>query len=220
MNQKTISVIVPVYNEAKNLTTFYHEFRKHTKAILHQFELIFVDDGSSDDSPHVIRRFMARDKNVRLVELSRNFGKEIATSAGLHRASGHAAMMIDADLQMPPKLIRDFVQKWEEGAEIVVGVFANRNMSWLRRTGAKLYYWIMDKIAHTKITPNATDFRLLDRRVVRKFCELTERDRMTRGLIEWLGFRQEYIYFEQAARQHGAPTYSIRKLIDLNHPHF
>lgn len=212
---KTISIVVPVYNEAKNLPRLYKELKKHTKPLPYNFEYIFVDDGSQDDSARVIRSFLEQDKRIRFVELSRNFGKEVATSAGLHRARGDAALMIDADMQMPPKLIGNFIHKWEEGSEIVVGVFSSRSMSWFRRTGAKFYYKIMGKIAHTKIKPNATDFRLLDRKVVRVFRQLSEHDRMTRGLIDWLGFRRSYIYFKQRPRVNGDPTYSMGKLFGL-----
>lgn len=212
---KTISIVVPVYNEAKNLPRLYKELKKHTSGLPYTFEYIFVDDGSKDDSAMVIRGMLKKDKRIRFVELSRNFGKEIATSAGLHRAKGDAAMMIDADMQMPPSLISKFIDKWEGGSEIVVGVFSGRSMSWFRRTGANLYYRIMGRIAHTKIKPNSTDFRLLDRKVVRVFRQLSERDRMTRGLIDWLGFRRSYIYFKQLPREHGDPTYSINKLFAL-----
>lgn len=212
---KTISIVVPVYNEAKNLPRLYEELKKHTQDLPYKFEYIFVDDGSEDDSAMVVRGFLKDDKRIRFVELSRNFGKEIATSAGLHRATGHAAMMIDADMQMPPSLIGEFIAKWEEGSEIVVGVFSGRSMSWLRRTGARFYYSIMGQISQTTIKPNATDFRLIDRKVVRVFRQLSERDRMTRGLIDWLGFRRSYIYFEQAPRENGAPTYSFNKLVSL-----
>lgn len=212
---KTISIVVPVYNEAKNLPRLYKELKKHTKPLPYNFEYIFVDDGSQDDSAQVIRSFLEKDKHIRFVELSRNFGKEVATSAGLHRAKGDAAMMIDADMQMPPSLIGGFIEKWEEGSEIVVGVFSGRSMSWARRTGAKYYYKIMGKIAHTKIKPNSTDFRLLDRKVLSVFKQLPERDRMTRGLIDWLGFRRSYIYFKQQPRENGDPTYSMSKLVAL-----
>lgn len=212
---KTISIVVPVYNEAKNLPRLYRELKKHTNPLPYNFEYIFVDDGSQDESAMVIRKFLKKDKSIRFVELSRNFGKEVATSAGLHRAKGDAALMIDADMQMPPSLIAKFIAKWEEGSEIVVGVFSGRSMSWFRRTGAKLYYKIMGRIAHTKIKPNATDFRLLDRKVVRVFRQLSEHDRMTRGLIDWLGFRRSYIYFKQLPRENGDPTYSVGKLFAL-----
>lgn len=212
---KTISIVVPVYNESKNLPLLYDALKQHIAELPYKFELIFVDDGSKDASADVVRGLLRRDSRIRFVELSRNFGKEAATSAGLHRAKGDAALMIDADMQMPPSLIGQFVKQWEDGAEIVVGVFSGRNMSWLRRTGAKIFYKIMGRIAHTKIKPHATDYRLLDRKVIDVFAELSEQNRITRGLIDWLGFRRSYIYFKQLPREHGAPSYSMKKLFDL-----
>lgn len=212
---KIISIIIPVYNEAKNVPLLYQALNKHLKELPYKFELIFVDDGSKDDSAAVIRSMAANDDRIRFVELARNFGKEAATSAGLHRAKGHAALMIDADMQMPPKLIGDFIKQWEQGTEVVIGVFASRNMTWLRRTGARVFYRIMGTISNTRVVPHATDYRLLDRKVVKVFAQLTEQNRMTRGLIDWLGFKRSYIFFDQAPRKHGEPTYSMKKLIDL-----
>lgn len=212
---KAISIVIPVYNEAKNVPLLYDELKKHIDSLRYDFEIIFVDDGSRDESAHVIRNLLQFDNRIRFVELSRNFGKEAATSAGLHRARGDAALMIDADLQMPPSLIGQFIKQWEDGAEIVVGVFSGRSMNWLRRTGAKIFYKIMGRISHTKIKPHATDYRLLDRKVINVFRELSEQNRITRGLIDWLGFKRSYIYFKQLPREHGVPTYSMKKLVDL-----
>lgn len=212
---KTVSIVIPVYNESKNLPELYKSIKRHTSELPYAFEYIFVDDGSADDSADIIREFLQKDRQVRLVELARNFGKEAATSAGLHRAEGDAALMIDADMQMPPSLIGKFIKRWESGSEVVIGVFSSRNMSFLRRTGAKIFYKIMGKVAQTKIKPHATDYRLLDRKVVNKFKLLPEHNRMTRGLIDWLGFHRSYIYFKQRPRQHGDPTYSFSKLVDL-----
>ena len=133
----------------------------------------------------------------------------------LHAARGNAALIMDADMQMPPKLMKQFIKKWESGAEVVVGVFKSRNMSRVKRWGASMFYRIMRRISHTKITPNATDYRLLDRKVINVFNQFTERNRITRGLIDWLGFERQYIYFEQQPRRFGNPTYTFRKLVAL-----
>ncbi|HTE22764.1 MAG TPA: glycosyltransferase family 2 protein [Candidatus Limnocylindria bacterium] len=215
MNQQLISIIVPVYNEAANLPLLYKELTKHTNLLPYRFELIFVDDGSSDDSPRVLARLAKAHKNVRLIQLARNFGKEAAMAAGLHASRGDAVTLMDADLQMPPSILGQFLEKWRDGAEVVVGVFASRKMSRLRSFGAHCFYRIMQTIGHTKITPHATDYRLLDRKVVDKYNHLTERNRITRGLIDWLGFQRDYVYFDQAERLNGTPTYSFRKLIAL-----
>lgn len=210
-----ISIIVPVYNEAGNLPFLYKELAVHSSRLPYNFELLFVDDGSRDESAKVLHKVARNDRRVRLIRFSRNFGKEAAVTAGLHAARGSAALIMDADLQMPPKLMGQFLKKWESGAEVVVGVFKSRNMSRVKRWGAGLFYKIMRRISHTKITPNATDYRLLDRKVINVFNQFTERNRITRGLIDWLGFEREYIYFEQAPRKSGDPTYTIGKLFTL-----
>ena len=215
MDEKLISIVVPVYNEAANLPLLYKELLKHTHRLAYKFELIFVDDGSSDNSAHIIRRLAGSDPDIKLLELARNFGKEAAVSAGLHAAQGEAAIVMDADMQMPPRLLGEFLAEWENGADIVVGVFASRNMSIIRRTGAAVFYGIMGVIGQSKITPHATDFRLLDRQVLNIFKKLTEHNRITRGMIDWLGFKRAYVPFEQEARANGKPTYSMSKLVSL-----
>lgn len=215
MNQKLISVVIPVYNEADNLPLLYKELLRHTHRLPYRFEVILVDDGSSDDSARIIRGLADSDPDVRALELARNFGKEAAVSAGLHAAKGDAAVVMDADLQMPPRLLGDFIDQWEKGADIVVGVFASRKMSIIRRTGAAIFYRIMGAIGQSKITPHATDYRLLDRQVLDQFKKLTEHNRITRGMIDWLGFKRAYIPFEQEVRHSGKPTYSFKSLITL-----
>ena len=212
---KMISIVIPVYNEAANLPLLYKELLRHTQRLPYQFEVIFVDDGSRDNSARIIRGLADSDPDVRALELARNFGKEAAVSAGLHAAKGDAAIVMDADLQMPPRLLGDFIAEWEDGSDIVIGVFASRNMSFIRRTGAAIFYRIMGTIGQSKITPHATDYRLLDRQVLNVFKKLTEHNRITRGMIDWLGFKRAYVPFEQEARRHGKPTYSMSKLIGL-----
>ncbi len=214
-SQKLLSIVIPVYNEAANLPLLYKELLRHTQRLPYQFEVIFVDDGSQDDSARIIRGLEDNDPDVRAIELARNFGKEAAVSAGLHAAKGNAVIAMDADLQMPPRLLSDFIAEWENGADIVVGVFASRSMSFIRRTGAKIFYRIMGMIGQSKITPHATDYRLLDRQVVNVFKSFTEHNRITRGMIDWLGFSRAYVHFEQEARRNGKPNYSMKNLIAL-----
>lgn len=214
-DQKLISLVIPVYNEAPNLEELHNEIIQSIEALPYKFEILFVDDGSADDSARAIVKIAKQDQQVQLVQLARNFGKEAAVSAGLQAVRGQAAIIMDADGQMPPRLIGQFLEKWERGSEVVVGIFAERNMSTLRRLGAQTFYKIMQIIGSSKITPNATDFRLLDREVVNQFNGLTERNRITRGLIDWLGYKRDYVYFKQEARQHGNPTYSFSKLVAL-----
>ena len=162
----------------------------------YNYEIIFVDDGSSDNSVDEIKKLADTDENVFYFEFSRNFGKEIATSAGINNAKGDAVIMLDADLQHPPKLIPEFLKKWESGAEIVVGIRnKNKGEGLIKKFGSFLFYKIINLISATKIIPRSTDYRLLDKVVIREFNRFTERNRMTRGLIDWLGFRRDYVYF-------------------------
>ncbi|HEV2402780.1 MAG TPA: glycosyltransferase family 2 protein [Candidatus Saccharimonadales bacterium] len=214
--QQLISIIVPVYNEAPSLPDFCSEITKYTHRLPFRFECIFVDDGSSDDSPAMLRNLAQRRHGIRYIQLSRNFGKEAAVSAGLHAASGDAAIILDADLQHPPRLIRQFITKWQHGADVVVGVkHYSANEGWFKRFSSHLFYRMLGMISHTNITPHASDFRLVDRRVMNEFRNLREHNRMTRGLIDWLGFKRDYVEFVAPPRRHGERGYSYRKLINL-----
>ena len=216
MQSKTISIVIPIYNEAPNVAPLYRAVKSIIKKLPHQFELIFVDDGSSDESVKLIHQVAKKDKKVRVVELARNFGKEIAVTAGIHTARGDAAVIMDADLQHPPELLPKFVEEWEKGADVVVGVKKYSDQeSWLKRFSSKSFYAILGKVSSAKITPHASDFRLISRKVIDTFKTFTERNRMTRGLIDWTGFDRRYVYFEAPPRLHGEATYSYRKLFGL-----
>lgn len=219
MNNKTlISVIIPAHNEQLNIALIYRALRDLFKTMKpYTYEIIMIDDGSRDDTLQVMKKIATKDANVQIVELVRNFGKEVATTAGLHHAHGDAAIMIDADMQHPPELIRDFLAKWEEGADVVVGVreTSTHQPSIIRRAGSRWFYRIMAVISDTVIKPNATDYRLVDRVVIEEFNRFTERNRVTRGLIDWLGFTHDYVYFKPAKRANGTAAYSYFKLVNL-----
>ncbi len=218
MTQKQLlSIVIPVHNESKNIPLIYKAIIEHTKALKYDFEIIYIDDGSRDDSAAQAYRLTDKDPNVRLLQFARNFGKEAAVSAGLHAAKGAAAIVIDADLQHPPELIKEFIRKWEKGAEVIVGVrnTYTQQESWFKKFSSKWFYRLMNGISSTKITPNATDYRLLDRTAIDAFNEFTEHNRMTRGLIDWLGFKRAYIKFDINERIHGKPTYNYKKLFQL-----
>ena len=212
-----ISVIVPCFNESANIGPFYSALQAATKDLGYNFELIFVDDGSTDDTVKAIQTLSVKGPLVRVVELVRNFGKEVATTAGLHRALGEAAIIIDADLQHPPKYIPEFIAKWREGAEVVVGVrtTSTEHATRLKRLSSTWYYRIMRTISDTDLTPGSTDYRLVDRMVIDEFNRFTERNRLTRGLIDWLGFTRAYVYFEPCKRLNGEAAYGYRKLFKL-----
>lgn len=213
-----ISIIIPVCNERRSLPELYRRIGEAMVGLAerYDYEMIVVDDGSTDGSDQIVASLAQGDSRVQQIIFSRNFGKEIATSAGLAFAHGSAAIMLDADLQHPPELIPEFLQLWEQGAEVAVGVRkTNQGEGKVKRMGSWLFYRIMAKIAEIDVTPNATDYRLLDRQVIDEFNRFTERNRMTRALIDWLGFKRDYVYFDAPRREGGAASYSIRKLIRL-----
>jgi len=216
MEKKLISVVIPVHNEENNIPLIYAELEKVLNTTNYDFEIIFVNDGSTDNSPAELNKITAADKTVKVIEFSRNFGKEAATTAGLDISQGAACILIDADLQHPIKLIPEFLEKWEKGAEVVVGVrIKNKGEELIKKIGSYLFYLTINTIAETKIIPHATDYRLLDRVVIEKFKELKEKNRMTRALIDWLGFKRDYLYFTANERQYGKASYSYLKLMKL-----
>jgi dolichol-phosphate mannosyltransferase len=218
MPKQIISLVVPVYNEEKNIALLYERFLTLFSPLSekYDYEFIVVEDGSSDGSVEVLEKIASRDSHFKYIQFSRNFGKEIALSAGLDRASGDAVVMIDADLQHPIELLPQFIARWVRGAEVVVGVRnKNRGEGWIKKYGSVLFYKIMNVIGETKITPRATDYRLIDKKVVMAFRRFTEHGRMTRGLIDWLGFKREYIYFDAHERVNGKVGYSKIKLFRL-----
>ena len=214
---KLISIVVPVYNEEKNIPLLFVGLKRvFIQMQQYSWEIIFVNDGSADGSWVEIEKLANENENVKYINFSRNFGKEIATTAGINHCKGDACIMIDADLQHPPAVISELLKRWEKGAEDVVGVRKNNNReSLVKSFGSWFYYKIINRISDTSIIANATDFRLLDRMVIDAFNRLSERNRITRGLISWLGFQREYVYFESPKRINGKASYSTIKLIRL-----
>ncbi|MDO8575393.1 MAG: glycosyltransferase family 2 protein [bacterium] len=214
--QKTISIIIPVHNEEKNIALISSEITKLFLNLSYDYEIIFVNDGSNDNSGRIIEDLAKTDDRIKYIEFSRNFGKEMATTAGLHHSKGDCAIMIDADLQHPVEIIPKFITDWEKGFEVVVGIRKScKSDTFIKIFGSKIFYMIMSRISDINIAPNSTDFRLVDRKVIDAFNQCTERTRITRGLIAWLGFRRSFIEFEANGRAHGEASYSTLKLIKL-----
>jgi len=215
---KLISIVIPVYNEEKNISLICNELIRVFSDFKgkYDYEIIFVDDSSKDKSVEILEGLAAKDSRIKYLEFSRNFGKEIATSAGIYQAKGEAAILMDADLQHPPKLIPEFLNKWEKGADIVVGVRKkNKGEGFIKKIGSSLFYKIINIIGKTRIIPRATDYRLIDKKVIEEFNRFTERNRMTRGLIDWLGFQKDFVYFKANQRKFGKAGYSFFKLLKL-----
>lgn len=214
--QSVITVIIPLYNEEANVPNIFAAVSDIAAELEHAFEFIFVNDGSKDGSASAVRKLQKKHKHIKLLNLARNFGKEIALTAGLHHASGDAAIMLDADLQHPPRYIPEFIKKWQDGADVVVGVRTTHGKeSRFKTTSSALFYKLINKVSSVRITPHATDFRLLDKSVVEQFTKFTERNRIVRGLVDWLGFEPEFVYFEADERLHGEASYTLGKLIRL-----
>ncbi|MBR0032745.1 MAG: glycosyltransferase family 2 protein [Treponema sp.] len=213
---KKISTIVPVYNEEKNVPLMLKALQDvAAKLPAYNFEFLFVNDGSRDGSWEELEKAHKADSRVVSIDLTRNFGKELALTAGVRNCTGDAAIFLDADLQHPPELIPQFVEKWENGAEVVASVRkSTKKKSLIKNLGSKLFYKIM-RYCGTGITPNTTDFKLIDRKVINELVKFTEHKRMFRGLIEWLGFRTEYIEFVAPERINGVASYSVSKLVRL-----
>jgi len=216
---KLISIIVPAYNEEKNIRPLYDKLTGlfHSLKDKYTYEILFVSDGSRDNTVAEIEKLASENPAVKYLDFSRNFGKELATTAGLNNCRGDACIMVDADMQHPIELISEFLKKWEEGFSVVIGVRNKRktNGSWIKTFGSKLFYRILNKISDVEVVPSATDFRLLDREVIDEFNRFTEKNRMTRALIDWLGFNRTYIYFDARERLHGDASYSLWKLAKL-----
>lgn len=212
-----ISIIVPVFNEEKNIDDFYSEVKKVFNTCDDcEFELIFVDDGSRDSSVLCINNIAKNDKRVKCLSFSRNFGKEVATSAGCHYAKGDAVVTMDADLQHPPELIKEFLKRWKKGYEVVYTVRKeNKGASFVKRTTSQVYWWIFNKIASFSAESRTTDFRLMDRKVMEEFNKFSERGRLFRGIIDWMGYKRTKIEFVAPERNGGVAVYSYSKLINL-----
>ena len=215
---KTISFVIPVYQEQDNLVIMYEALQNMMKEQSDQYDwdVIFVNDGSPDGSGEILEELSQKESRCRVIELSRNFGKEIALSAGVDYASGDAVIFLDADLQHPPDRITDMLRCWEDGYEVVEMVRTYTvGEPWLRRLGSTLFYKILKLLSSTDILAKTTDFRLLDRKVVQALRRVEERQRMFRGIVDWLGFRKVRLDFEAPARQYGTPVYSYGKLLNL-----
>ena len=217
MQKPTITILVPVYNEGRNIPTLVSELHAVTAGIdRYDFSLLFVDDGSSDDSVAQIEAMAAKDSRVRLLELSRNFGKEIALTAGIDALDCDAVIIMDADLQHPPSYIPQLIDRWEHGSEVVVARRTRIDKQPLaRRLGSYLFYKLLNAISDFPMEPGTTDFRLLDREVIDALKGFREKNRMVRGLVDWMGFRRSSIDFEAPERTAGVAGYSYAKLAQL-----
>ncbi len=209
----TVSIIIPCHNEAGNLATLYARVRAVMDPSGESWEMICVNDGSSDDTLLQLITLHRQDPRIRVIDLSRNFGKEAALTAGLDAARGEAAIPLDADLQDPPELIPDLLAHWREGFDVVNAVRLSRDgESWIKRASAHLFYRIINRLSDVEIPPDTGDFRLLSRPVLDTLRTLPERRRFMKGLFAWVGFRSTSIYYHRAPRHTGKTTWNYWRL--------
>jgi len=212
----TYSVVAPVYNEIAILPEFYRRVKEVMDSTGEAWELVLVDDGCTDGSTEKMRELAEIDKHVRPVIFARNFGHQIAVTAGLDYSRGDAVIVIDADLQDPPEFILKLAEKWREGYEVVYAVRAERaGESWFKKFTAALFYRIIYRITDVEIPLDTGDFRLLDRKVVNVMNSMRERHRFLRGMASWVGFKQIGVDYKRAARHAGETKYPLRKMLRL-----
>lgn len=213
--ERLISVVVPCYNEFAVLDELHRRLTAAAEAWQHPFEVVVVDDGSEAETWQKLAEIHGRDPRWRVIRFSRNFGHQTAVSAGLYYARGDAAIVIDADLQDPPEELRRFIDKWEEGYEVVYAIRRKRKESALKRFCYHSFYRLLSGAARVPIPEDSGDFALIDRRVINILNRMPEENRFVRGLRAWSGFRQIGIEYERQARAAGAPKYSFSRLLQL-----
>ncbi|MFB8791349.1 MAG: glycosyltransferase family 2 protein [Potamolinea sp.] len=208
-----LSVIIPLYNEELNIDCLFERLTLVLNRLNMKYEIICVNDGSKDNTIERLIDYHYKNPVIKIVNLSRNFGKEIALSAGLDYANGAAVVPIDADLQDPPELIAEMVEKWREGYDVVYATRRSRNEeTWLKRFTANAFYRTLNRISLVPIPHDTGDFRLLDRRVVDALKKMPERNRFMKGLFSWVGFKQTSIYFDRPSRYQGESTWNYWRL--------
>lgn len=215
MTQKKIelSLLVPCYNEEKNLEFLFQRLESVLKPLGITYEIICINDGSKDNTWQCLLKYHHQNPAIKIVNLSRNFGKEAAVTAGLDLAQGMAVIPIDADLQDPPELITQFIEKWREGYDVVYAVRKSRyGESWLKKFTANNFYRIISKISSVAIPADTGDYRLLDRQVVEVLKKMPERNRFMKGLFSWVGFKQTAVYFDRLPRNEGKSSFNYWKL--------
>jgi polyisoprenyl-phosphate glycosyltransferase len=212
-----LSVVCPVYQEEAGLLEFHARLVNALERIPDvRFELIYVNDGSRDNCPEILRKLCAQDWSVRLVDLSRNFGHQLAITAGIDHAAGDAVVVIDTDLQDPPEVIGELVERWQAGWKVVHAVrSARRGESWFKLRTAKVFYRFINWLSDVPMVCDAGDFRLMDRQVVEELKGLRERNRYVRGLVAWVGFPQTTVEYEREARFSGTSKYRLKHMVGL-----
>jgi dolichol-phosphate mannosyltransferase len=214
MKSKLISIVVPMYFEEKVVDECYSRLTRVAKENNLNYELVFVNDGSTDRTLELLENIAKSDNHVKVISFSRNFGHQIAVTAGIDKAKGDAIVIIDADLQDPPELIPEMISLWEQGYDVVYGKRKKRDgESWFKLTTAKMFYRFLDKMSTVKIPVDTGDFRLVDKKVVEVLKKMPEHNRFLRGMASWIGFKQIPLEYERKERFAGETKYPLKKMI-------
>ncbi len=211
-----ISIIVPCYNEEKTISTFYDAITAELEKTNYVFEVIFINDGSSDNTHQIASEICKKDKRIKLISFSRNFGQQSAIIAGLKHCKGDCALELDVDLQDPVEVIPEMLRLWKEGYEVIHGRRKKRaGESVFKKATASAYYKFLAKITDRGIPRNTGDFKLYDRKVINAIISLPEHDKYLRGLASWVGFKQTFVDFDRKERSAGETHYTMKKMIKL-----
>jgi glycosyltransferase involved in cell wall biosynthesis len=214
--KEKISVIAPLYNEEDVIDELMRRLVETLSDIGLEFEILMVNDGSKDKTLEMAKAYCEKDSRIKLVSFSRNFGHQVAVTAGIAKSTGDAVVIIDADLQDPPEIIKSMVEKWKEGFEVVYGVRTKRHgEGFFKLITAKLFYRLLKKLTAVDIPVDTGDFRLMDRKVVDELNRMTERNRFLRGMVSWLGFRQTCVEYVREPRFGGESKYPLFKMISF-----
>lgn len=215
--KKLISYVFPIYNESGNMTKLYAEMTAEMAKVAdkYDFEILCVNDGSKDDSLTQLIELHQKDERIRVINFSRNFGHQIAVTAGLDYAKGDAVIVMDADLQDPPAVSLELIEKWEEGFDVVYAQRRTRKDTTFKKLTAYAFYRVLDKFADIRIPKDTGDFRLMDRKVVDEMNKFRERNRFLRGMVSYVGFKQVAVQFDRQERFAGSTNYPLRKMIKL-----
>lgn len=215
--KKLVSYVFPIYNEEGNITLLYETLtallKKREKQ--YDFEIVFINDGSKDHSLELLQDLQMRDDRVVLINFARNFGHQIAVTAGIEHAKGDAVVIMDSDMQDPPSVSFDLINKWEEGFDVVYAQRRTRKDTFFKRLTAHWYYIILQKLANIEIPRNTGDFRLIDRRVADALAMFQEHNRFLRGLVSYVGFKQVAVPFDRDERHAGKTGYPLKKMIQF-----
>lgn len=217
MNEPAYSIVVPVFNEEEVIAVTYERLKKVMDATGQPYEILFVNDGSKDKTAQILNEICQKDTNVKLINFSRNFGHQIAISAGMDNALGQAIVVIDADLQDPPEIILQMIEKWQEGYEVVFATRKERKgETFFKKWTASMFYRLLRSMTDVDIPVDTGDFRLIDRKVCNVMKNIKEKNRFVRGLVSWVGFRQTAVEYVREERFAGETKYPLRKMIKLS----